>query len=123
PALPDRPVPRDVRGLRAARRGPRRAPAAVLLPAGHPPAGADPAGDRHADPVRRARPALMTGRVHDLSLPIEAGLPTWPTSSGFSFHQAMAIANGDPANVTEVAMDVHTGTHVESALHFLPDGE
>jgi arylformamidase len=65
----------------------------------------------------------VTGRIHDLSLPIEPGLPTWPTSSGFSFRRAMDIAKGDPANVTELAMDVHTGTHVESALHFLPDGE
>jgi arylformamidase len=35
----------------------------------------------------------------------------------------MAIASGDSANVTQLEMDVHAGTHVESALHFIDDGE
>ena len=64
----------------------------------------------------------MTGRVRDISLAVQAGLPTWPTSEGFRFRQAMTLAAGDPANVTVVEMDVHTGTHVEAPLHFLPDG-
>ncbi|HUG30653.1 MAG TPA: cyclase family protein [Candidatus Limnocylindria bacterium] len=64
----------------------------------------------------------MTRRIHDISLAIGPGLPTWPTSSGFSLDQAMRIAAGDPANVTDLRMDVHTGTHLEAPLHFLPDG-
>ncbi|HEX2627205.1 MAG TPA: cyclase family protein [Candidatus Limnocylindrales bacterium] len=64
----------------------------------------------------------MTGRIIDISLPIQPGLPTWPTSEGFATRRAMAIEAGDPANVTVVEMDVHTGTHVESGLHFLADG-
>ena len=65
----------------------------------------------------------MTWRVIDISLPIEPGLPTWPTSTGFRVRRTMELAAGDPANVTELEMDVHTGTHVESPLHFLADGE
>lgn len=61
-------------------------------------------------------------RVHDISLAIGPGLPTWPTSEGFRLRAAMRLADGDPANVTVVEMDVHTGTHVEAPLHFLPDG-
>jgi arylformamidase len=64
----------------------------------------------------------MTGRVYDISLPIEPGLMTWPTSPGFRMRRAMDLAAGDPANVTELKMDVHTGTHVEAPLHFLPEG-
>lgn len=64
----------------------------------------------------------MTGRIIDISLPIRPGLPTWPTSEGFRTRRAMAMDAGDPANVTVVEMDVHTGTHVESGLHFLADG-
>jgi arylformamidase len=64
----------------------------------------------------------MTLRVHDISLPIEAGLPTWPTSEGFRLRWATSLADGDPANVTIVEMDVHTGTHVEAGMHFLSDG-
>jgi arylformamidase len=62
-------------------------------------------------------------RIHDISLAIEAGLPTWPTSEGFRVRHAMRLADGDPANVSVVEMDVHTGTHVEAGLHFLADGE
>jgi arylformamidase len=61
--------------------------------------------------------------VHDISLTIEPDLPTWPTSEGFRLRQAMRLANGDPANVSVVEMDVHTGTHVEAPLHFLEGGD
>jgi len=61
-------------------------------------------------------------RVVDISLAIGPGLPTWPTSEGYRLRSAMQIAAGDPANVTVVEMDVHTGTHVEAPLHFLADG-
>jgi arylformamidase len=64
----------------------------------------------------------MTARVHDISLAIREGLPTWPTSEGFRTRPAMRLEDGDPANVTILEMDVHTGTHVESSLHFLADG-
>ena len=61
--------------------------------------------------------------VHDISLNLEPGLPTWPTSEGFRVRRAMRLADGDRANVSVVEMDVHTGTHVEAALHFLDGGE
>jgi arylformamidase len=61
-------------------------------------------------------------RVRDISLAIEDGLPTWPTSVGFHVRDAMRIADGDPANVSVVEMDVHTGTHVEAPRHFLDQG-
>ena len=61
-------------------------------------------------------------KVHDISLPIQAGLPTWPGSEGFRTRASMEIAKADPANVTVLEMDIHTGTHVESGLHFLADG-
>ena len=35
---------------------------------------------------------------------------------------AMRLADGDPANVSILEMDVHTGTHVEAPLHFLDGG-
>ena len=61
-------------------------------------------------------------RIRDISLAIEPGLPTWPTSVGFRIRSAMRLASGDPANVSVVEMDVHTGTHVEAPLHFLEGG-
>jgi arylformamidase len=65
----------------------------------------------------------VTARIYDISLPIEPGLPTWPTSEGFRTRASMSIDAGDPANVTVVEMDVHTGTHVEAGLHFIADGD
>jgi arylformamidase len=62
-------------------------------------------------------------RIHDISLALEPGLPTWPTSEGFRTRWASRLDAGDPANVTVLEADVHTGTHVESGLHFLADGE
>jgi arylformamidase len=61
-------------------------------------------------------------RVLDITLPIDARLPIWPTSRGFRVTPAMSLAAGDPANVSYLELDVHTGTHVEAPLHFLPDG-
>jgi arylformamidase len=60
--------------------------------------------------------------VYDISLPIDGRLPIWPTSRGYRVSAAMAIAAGDPANVSYLELDVHTGTHLEGPLHFLPDG-
>lgn len=31
--------------------------------------------------------------------------------------------NGNDVNVSRLTCDVHTGTHIEASLHFLPDGE
>ena len=58
----------------------------------------------------------------DISVRLREGMPIWPGSAGFSIRQAMAIADGDAANVSTVEMDVHCGTHVESPRHFLADG-
>jgi arylformamidase len=62
-------------------------------------------------------------RIYDISLGIEPGLPTWPGSVGFRTRWAMRIDAGDSANVSVYEADVHTGTHAESGLHFLRDGE
>ncbi|MEX0626064.1 MAG: cyclase family protein [Chloroflexota bacterium] len=64
----------------------------------------------------------MTGRLIDISVPLETALPTWPGSRGHRTFRTMAIESGDAANVTQLEMDVHTGTHVENSLHFLADG-
>lgn len=65
----------------------------------------------------------MTGRLIDVSVALERPLPTWPGSRGHRTYRTMAIASGDAANVTQLEMDVHAGTHVESSLHFLDEGQ
>ena len=63
----------------------------------------------------------MSG-VIDVSVRLEPGMPIWPGSAGLRVSQSMRIADGAPANVTQLEMDVHCGTHVEGPLHFLVDG-
>jgi arylformamidase len=63
----------------------------------------------------------MSGPI-DISVRLRDGMPTWPGSAGFSIRPAMAIADGNDANVSTIEMDVHCGTHVEGPLHFIEDG-
>lgn len=55
-------------------------------------------------------------------MPLNAELPVWPSSPGFEVHSRRSIERGDDANVSGLAMDVHTGTHVDAPRHFLADG-
>jgi arylformamidase len=47
-------------------------------------------------------------------------MPTYPGEAGPSFSLLKAMADGDPADVSAVAMGLHTGTHVDAPCHFLP---
>ena len=58
----------------------------------------------------------------DISLRLHPDIPIWPGSDGFRIRRALALANGDQANVSTIQMDVHCGTHVEGPLHFIDDG-
>lgn len=53
---------------------------------------------------------------------LTADLPTWPGSPGVLTTWRNAIARGDEANVSQLAMDVHTGTHVDAPYHFVDGG-
>jgi arylformamidase len=58
----------------------------------------------------------------DISLRLRPEIPVWPGSAGFQIRRALAIADGEQANVSTIEMDVHCGTHVEGPLHFIDDG-
>ena len=62
-------------------------------------------------------------RLIDISVPITRGLPTWPGSTGFSVEQTLSFQRGDGITVSRLDLDVHTGTHVESALHYVEGGD
>jgi arylformamidase len=50
-------------------------------------------------------------------------MPVWPDSIGLRLSRTLALANGDPANVSRLDMDVHCGTHVEAPIHFIHGGD
>jgi arylformamidase len=58
----------------------------------------------------------------DVSLPIGPDLLTWPGDPGIEVVASSRIAGGDPANVSQLRLGSHTGTHVDPPVHFLEGG-
>jgi arylformamidase len=59
-------------------------------------------------------------RFVDISLPVGSDLLTWPGDPGIRIDRAKSIDRGDPANVSELHLGSHTGTHVDPPVHFIP---
>jgi arylformamidase len=57
--------------------------------------------------------------IHDISVPIRADMPIYEGNPGVELERASSIADGDPANVSNLSFGVHTGTHVDAPLHFI----
>lgn len=55
----------------------------------------------------------------DISLTLSPDLPTWPGDPEIKLERISAVAEGDDANVTQLSMTVHAGTHVDAPVHFL----
>jgi arylformamidase len=55
----------------------------------------------------------------DVSLPISPGLLTWPGNPPVEVLANQRIASGDGANVSELRLGTHSGTHVDPPVHFL----
>ncbi len=64
----------------------------------------------------------MPGPWIDVSVPIEAGMVVYEGDPPVEVTAALAIARGDPANVSRLVLGSHTGTHVDAPAHFLPGG-
>lgn len=64
----------------------------------------------------------MENRIIDISVAVNSDLVTWPGSVGYHENAILKIGGDSVANLTQVEMDVHTGTHVDAPLHFLENG-
>ena len=53
----------------------------------------------------------------DISTPLRPGMVSWPGSPNVEAPTFLRMADGDPANATRLAFDVHCGTHVDAPLH------
>jgi len=58
-------------------------------------------------------------KIYDITVPISASTPIYKTDPGIEFGQHRSIAGGDSANVSKIAMGVHTATHVDAPNHFI----
>jgi arylformamidase len=61
-------------------------------------------------------------RIYDISLTISPDFPVWPGDPSPELVRASEIESGHDANVSHIAMSVHTGTHVDAPYHFLSQG-
>jgi arylformamidase len=58
----------------------------------------------------------------DITVPIRTGMVTYPGDPEVTVERVASLADGDIANVSRVAMGLHTGTHVDAPVHFLDGG-
>lgn len=58
----------------------------------------------------------------DISVPLDHRLPVWPGSPGFRITPLITMGGDSVANVSHLAMELHTGTHIDAPRHFVADG-
>jgi arylformamidase len=58
-------------------------------------------------------------RLIDISLGVHQEMLTWPGDPPISMSPTRRIAKGDGANVSEVRLGTHTGTHIDPPFHFI----
>lgn len=61
-------------------------------------------------------------KLIDVSVPLDATLPTYPHNTPFSLEAIKRLARGDSSNVSTLHMSAHTGTHVDAPRHFFDEG-
>ena len=61
-------------------------------------------------------------KLIDVSVPLDATLPTYPNNTPFSLEPVKRLARGDSSNVSTLPMSAHSGTHVDAPRHFFDSG-
>ncbi len=62
-------------------------------------------------------------RTYDLTLTISPDMAVWPGDPKVEINRRLKIEDGASANVSQMSLSVHTGTHVDAPYHFLKDGK
>jgi arylformamidase len=62
-------------------------------------------------------------KTYDITVPISPKMPVWPGDPAVTLERVSKIEEGANANVSQLAMSAHTGTHVDAPYHFLSDGD
>jgi arylformamidase len=61
-------------------------------------------------------------QIYDISLTIENGMPVWPGDPEVKIERIKEIGKDSHSNNSHISMSVHTGTHVDAPVHFIPKG-
>jgi len=64
----------------------------------------------------------MMKKIYDITLTITPGMPSWPGEPVVKLSRFSKIEDGANANVSQLDMSAHTGTHVDAPYHFLTHG-
>ncbi|MBU8896958.1 cyclase family protein [Corallococcus sp. M34] len=56
----------------------------------------------------------------DISVPLRDGMLHWPDNPEVKVTRTLSLSRGDDANVSKISLGVHTGTHVDAPVHFIP---
>ena len=59
----------------------------------------------------------------DVSVSLRSGMVHWPDNPPVRIGRTLSIERGDAANVSEISMGAHTGTHMDGPIHFVQDGK
>jgi len=62
-------------------------------------------------------------RTYDVTLTITHDMVVWPGDPQVDMKRLSSIDSGDNANVTQISMSCHTGTHVDAPDHFMNNGK
>ncbi len=58
-------------------------------------------------------------KIYDISVPVRPGMVIYDGNPEVALERVQSIGDGAHANVSRLELGVHTGTHVDAALHFL----
>jgi arylformamidase len=58
-------------------------------------------------------------RLVDVSLTLGPGTLVWPGDPAIDIEPTLRISRGDSANVSEIRLGTHSGTHVDPPVHFI----
>lgn len=61
-------------------------------------------------------------RIHDISLTIAAGMTVWPGDPPVQRTLIYQMDGQQGANVSQLCLSAHTGTHVDAPVHFVSGG-
>src|SRR5881296_800086 len=61
-------------------------------------------------------------KLIDVSVPLDARLPTYPGNAPLDLEAVKRLARGDSSNVSTLRMSAHAGTHVDAPRHFFDGG-
>lgn len=65
----------------------------------------------------------MAARWIDVTVPLRDGMVHWPDNPPVRITRVLDMERGDDCTVTELAMGVHSGTHMDAPAHFLAGGQ